>query len=92
MQLGVVLAETLSGVEDLLAIRAAPCESLLVKLLFVGLPVGLGLERLVAEGAGKVLGGGGRGGGDGRKARGGGRQARRGAAIVGKRRVGGCDG
>ena len=56
MQLCVVLTETLSGVEDLLAIGTPPSESLLVELLLVRFPVWLGFERLVAEGAGEVLG------------------------------------
>ena len=51
-----VLTEALASMEDLFAVGTSPCESLLVKLFFVRLPVRLRFERLVAECAGKVLG------------------------------------
>lgn len=85
-----MLTESLSSVEDLLAVRTPPCQPLLVELLLVRLPVGLRLERLVAECTGKVLGGGGVG--DGREARGGGGEAGGGGAVVSKGGVCGGDG
>lgn len=83
-----MLAKALSSVEDLLAVRTTPRKPLLVELLLVRLPVGLRFEGLVAERAGKVLGGGGGGCGYGGEARRGGGETRRGGAVVGKGRVG----
>ena len=56
VKLGMMLAETLPGVEYLLTVGTSPCESLLMEFLLMRLPVGLRLESFVAERAGKVLG------------------------------------
>ena len=41
MKLGVMFTESLASVEDLFAVRAAPCQPLLMKLFLVRLPVWL---------------------------------------------------
>lgn len=41
MKLGVMLSEPLAGMEDLLAVWAAPSKPLLMEFLFMRLPIGL---------------------------------------------------
>ena len=51
-----VLSEALPSIENLFAVRTSPSEPLLVKLLLVRFPVGLGLERFFAKGTSEVFG------------------------------------